>query len=499
MNISQIINKENSAIPFKQSRFFDYQILPYKVVGFFKDKTSDILYGVDDNNQLRKSTDGGKNWGSVLFTYPSLVSNLGGMYVGGSLLVWLDNGELYRTTDDVTFTKVLTGLRTPLTSGVDFDKNNPSKIMFCEYHTGANLDLHVYFSSDAGATWKTVMTKNNPKDIRHFHSVDCISGDAAEWIVTSGDSGTNIKWWRSTDDGTTWTQIVGGFSETQGKPAIFRTLGVKRIAPESYIWIGDSSKESFIFACGKDDLNLDNRGLPSQVKRVQTLGAHGWGLQGGRHWLVAVDKVESTSNAGEYTNRIMVSGDSGGSWYSELEVTGEQPLYGFAGVLGPDMFGQFYIQAHARAIGHGRQTIKMTPRKDSSYPAKPINQELQMVEYEKTLLNSDKPTTSSTWSAPLMKTIYEPVLEVVNNSDVNVTIALSNGLGSITDLATAKSTSKDLEPNRKYLLSKGDYLNSIIPQGYLIGVKASAAATTGNVTVRLFGKVYQALDHRSLY
>lgn len=501
MNLTQLVNIESNPVPTKPARFFDYQVMPYKIVGFYKDNTSDILYGVDDTNQLRKSVDGGKTWGNILFTFPTKVSNAGGIYVSGALLVWLDSGDLYRSIDDRTFTIVLSGLKTPLTSCIDYDKNNPSKVMFAEYFAGTNQNLHVYYSSNAGETWTQVLTKNNPADIRHFHSVDYIPGvtGASEWIVTSGDSGAHVKWWRSTNDGTTWDHVAGGFPSTEGNDQAFRALGVRKISPETYMWIGDTHYENYIFACEKENLDLNNKGSLTEIRRTHALGGQGWGLSGGKHWMVAVDKVEPTSNNGEQISRVMVSGDSGGSWYSEFEIIGKPDSYdGIYGVLGPDKYGQFYVQVNG-SLDIGRKTIRLTPRKNIGYPSKPINQAVNMSEYKKVL--HDKITgisaSSSIWSQKLNKSVYNPMLEVINNTDISIVITISSRAGVYTD-TSGNSQTIEVASGKRILLDDG-YLKQMLPREFRVGVRGvTKDSTSGTATIVLYGQAYQAVDHRAL-
>ena len=122
-----------------------------------------------------------------------------------------------------------------------------------------SIDLNVYYSNDNGATWKSVMTKNHPSDIWHFHSVDFINSinGKEEWLVTTGDSGKDVRWYSSNNDGTSWRQIVGNFSDEEGAQK-FRTLGVRLIAPETYIWSSDSNSENYVFACPRSNMNIYN-------------------------------------------------------------------------------------------------------------------------------------------------------------------------------------------------------------------------------------------------
>ena len=490
------LEEGSQSIPVKNTRFFDYEVMDYTIAGF----DGDILYGIDASDQLRKSIDGGAIWGNVLLTLPS--SFRVGLYVNSALLLWLDNGDLIRSTDDVVFTTIMSGLKPPLVPGVAYHINEPSKIMFAEYTNVTDGNLNVYYSGDTGATWTPALTQNRPTDIEHFHTVDFLISTSAqnEWVVTSGDGYNTVKWWRSVNNGTTWEQVVNGVAIADGDAQVFRTLGVRRISPRTYIWAGDSFNQNYIFACDRDNITTDNKGAVTEVRRVYPLGAQAWALAGGKHWLVVADKVESSSNQGAFLNRISVSGDSGGSWFHEYELFGKTLMQGVLGIQGPDALGRFYVRV-SNAENLDNKTIRMAPISGMSYPAKPIDQNLQLREYKKVVLkNVSVVHTGSTWSEPLSKTIYDPVLVVTNTTDKSVVVGISTGSGSVTDLETGQLISKDILTGRTAIIGAGDQLlKSMIPKGYLIGCRSVAETpTTGNVTVTLYGKSYECTDHRAM-
>lgn len=502
MNLNQVINSENTSIPMKQSRFFDYKRMPYDVFAF----EGDTLYGVDTNLQVFKSTDGGKTWPSTkLGNLPATVSKAGGSYHNGAVLVWLSNGKLIRTTDDfATVLTIKTDINNPITpNGIARSVRDPKKIMFCEYTATpetntTELPLRVFFSSDNGATWKVVMTKNNPTDIRHFHSVDFINGDdnKLEWIVTSGDghnNGKSIKWWRSVDDGATWTQIFGDTSNADGAQ-MFRTLGIAKIQPNTYIWTCDSFEENYVFACPADDLRQEN------VIKIQALGSHSWGVKGGKHWLVTCDKVESTTFNGQYLNRIYVSGDGMATMFKEYEFESNENIMGVLGVQGPDIKGRFYV----RVSSPDTRTIQMTPRKEMQYHAKPINQHKILIDHKQVLIKGVQPIVASSATVdPLKKSVYEPLLVVSNRTDTDIAVVLfdmNNGTYGLTELETGQQLSKTIGAGKTVMLGAGDQLiKHMIPKGTKVSVKAIGKdATSGEVIMTLYGKSYRVADHRAL-
>lgn len=502
MNLNQVINTESTSIPTKQSRFFDYKKMPYDVFAF----EGDILYGADENLQVFKSTDGGKTWGRTrIGTLPASVAKAGGTYHNGAVTVWLTSKKVIRTTDDFATTlTVLTDINNPITpNGIARSVRDPNKIMFCEYvalpESSTNATpLRVFFSADNGATWKVVMTKNNPTDIRHFHSVDFINGDdnRLEWIVTSGDghnNGFSIKWFRSVDDGATWTQIFGDTKNADGAQ-MFRTLGIAKIQPNTYVWTCDSFEENYVFACRADDLK------PENVVKVQALGSHSWGIKGGKHWLVTCDKVESTTFNGQYLNRIYVSGDGMATMFKEYEFESTEYIEGIMGVQGPDAKGRFYVRVNSP----DNKTIQMTPRKELIYPSKPINQNKILVEHKQVLIKGVMPTKDSSVAVdPLKKSVYEPLLVVSNRTNVDIAVVLfdmSNGTYALADLESGLMVSKTIGAGKTVMLGQGDQLiRHMIPRGTKVSVRAlTADATSGEVIMTLYGKSYKVADHRAL-
>ncbi len=497
MSLNQIINTENFSIPTKQTRYFDYEKMPYNVFAF----EGDILYGVDDSLQVFKSIDGGKTWGSTrLYTLPSGIANCGGTCYSGVVTFWCKDGKVRRTTDDfVTVLVVKTDIFPPITTnGIARSLRDPNKIMFVEYTVQIDpVDLHVYYSANNGATWTAVLTKNHPTDLWHFHSVDFINGlestpdtDRFEWIVTTGDSGQDVQWYRSIDDGATWTKIFGDTTNPNGAQ-MFRTLGIAKIQPNTYIWASDSYQENYVFACPATDLK------PENVVKINT----SWGTKGGKHWLVTCDKVEATSNNGQLLNRIYISGDSGGSWYKEYEFESLENITGILGIQGPTENGYFYVRVNSP----DNKTIRMKPRKNLSYPQKPINQNKQLVDHKQIILKGVLPTVSASAVVdPIKKTVYEPLIVVNNKTDTSVVVVLfdmaTGSTYTLNDLENGIAVSKTILAGQTVMIGVGDqYIKNLIPQNTKISVRAVGTdATSGEVIMTLYGKSYKVADHRAL-
>jgi len=103
--------------------------------------------------------------------------------------------------------------------GIDFAKDSSGNeyCIFGEY-TGSRIGtLHVWKVTkpyNDKTNWTKVMSKiqgtshvATDNDIWHFHTAN-YDPYSNTWYVTSGDTDEHTKWWKSEDEGNTWTQIV---------------------------------------------------------------------------------------------------------------------------------------------------------------------------------------------------------------------------------------------------------------------------------------------------
>lgn len=494
MNVTFNTNTEQTAIPTKETRYFAYTEMDYLIVGF----GGSTLFGVDDSRNIRLSYDEGASWGEVLYTFGYDIANCGGVYLGnGVLLVWLTNGDLMRTEDyGVTWTKVLTGLKPPVgPSAVAFRPSAPKDVMFAEYYAGTeDVDLHVYYSSNLGETWSAVLTKKFNTDIYHFHSVDCFpnNGSETEWLVTSGDTGTQVKWFKSTNFGSTWEVIAGNIDENGATDQLYRTLGVKKVSPNTYMWATDTFNLAYVMAGSAADMS------PNGIRKVLANGSSAWAFVGSKQdFLIFAEKVEPSNFVGERLNRIFVSGDSGGSWHKEYEFTTAVGVGygGVYGIQGPDSYGNFYI----RKSHPNSKSIQMKPNRNVRYDMKPIVQgkhqdDCDLVLHKNMLPNKE----SSTLSDELRTTVYEPSILVENATDVAVALILSKDWKLITDVEGNTNTD-NIPAGKNVLLSGTKLVGGVLPKGVKVGVRAVGSnPTSGGVTVTLYGRIYKPNDHRAL-
>jgi hypothetical protein len=117
-------------------------------------------------------------------------------------------------------------------------------IMFSEYPTNRktqenHVPASVFKSTDDGRSWQSVFTMDFP-EIRHFHT--CTALQNGEWLVTSGDSPNQCRFWKSSDTGDNWIEITNPNPTVNAynnhKQSIYRTV-VMHLDEKGFIWATD--------------------------------------------------------------------------------------------------------------------------------------------------------------------------------------------------------------------------------------------------------------------
>ena len=243
------------------------------------------------------------------------------------------DGKIYRSTNDVTFTNVLSNINSPLnSSGIN---SNGDIVCFGEYHNNTGSPVRIYNSTDGGATWSIAINLGNSAtgtNIRHLHTCQYI-GTQNMWIATTGDGLCN---WYQSYDGSTWTLMFTSTSQYR------RTLGIISRINGEFIYSSDggvgyggvfkTARYSGTGEVNETDITRllttsSSYGLDATPEVIVTCtmsavsspskSAHIYiSLDGGNNWVLDKTYEVSTSNYGGFTD--LVGHDDKGNFYFKL-------------------------------------------------------------------------------------------------------------------------------------------------------------------------------------
>ena len=120
-------------------------------------------------------------------------------------------------------------------------------IMYAEYPSNKSTDKNKFSSkilrsTDGGFSWSSVFEIGYP-EIRHFHTCTAIPNREGNWIVTSGDTPSQSRFWISEDDGENWREVsevdpIPGYSSLTQRKSVHRTV-VMGFQDGGLIWATD--------------------------------------------------------------------------------------------------------------------------------------------------------------------------------------------------------------------------------------------------------------------
>ncbi len=235
------------------------------------------------STKLYKSTDGLVTWSASLIDITPDYFTAGVVKDNGTVIMWSNGGKIYRSTDGNTFTLIdttaLVTINPPLWHGMDYNGNT---IVFGEYNTTTG-NYRLIISTNDGLTWTSTLTKANPGEIRHWHSINYFPIEGY-FLATSGDTAAQVTWWKSSD-GTTWTQVPNITGTANGQD--FRSLNFQYIGNGQIMWSSDATGQQVsIFKASLAD--------PSGTKtKVTDLDHTSWGLMYKDGLYVVVTRVET--------------------------------------------------------------------------------------------------------------------------------------------------------------------------------------------------------------
>jgi hypothetical protein len=334
-----------------------------------------VILKANANSQVLFSTDNGSTWSAAItltsidntFMLSGHVLNNGNCIVCAELKTF---GNTPDTTNRKTFhintsNSVVTPVQffkndgvTPIESNkqsggwfvsgvdekpwMDFGTQTGLPIIFGNYttngadHASRTDPVRLYKSVDGGLTFRVVYDWNDNilnsgnYNVRHVHTVKWIGGST--WWAFTGDGNNESNWYKSTNDGDSWTWVCGGSQR-------YRLIGVYFLSDnDSVIWACDSDNGSIgIYKSTIAD-------LADETKHQLLLSsiAEFWGLEGFGNTLLAWS-VGIRGN-------IYRSDNLGQSWKPVIDwsrkTTTISKRTGFTYCYGHDRFGYLYIRTN---------------------------------------------------------------------------------------------------------------------------------------------------------
>jgi photosystem II stability/assembly factor-like uncharacterized protein len=171
-----------------------------------------VLYVAGFGRGVFQSTDGGAHWalrntgiaGPQPFAWRLARDSQGALYLVVARRSQSTPGALYRSTDAAghwTPVALPAGVTGP--NGIAIDPRNPRRLFLAAWGRPAPegaVDGGVYFSPDAGATWRNVLSED-----QHIYDVTIDPREPKLVYATGFESSA----WRSTDSGLTWQRLRG--------------------------------------------------------------------------------------------------------------------------------------------------------------------------------------------------------------------------------------------------------------------------------------------------
>lgn len=167
-----------------------------------------VLYVAGFGRGVFQSTDGGAHWAlrntglaePQPFAWRLARDSQGALYLVVARRNESTPGALYRSTDAAAhWTRVPLPAGVTGPNGLAIDPRNPRRLYLAAW-AGAARDGGIYFSPDAGATWRNVLAED-----QHVYDVTIDPRDPDILYAAGFESSA----WRSADSGATWQRIPG--------------------------------------------------------------------------------------------------------------------------------------------------------------------------------------------------------------------------------------------------------------------------------------------------
>lgn len=247
----------------------------------FDQNEPQFQFGAAFNNNIRRSVNGGVNWGNVSFAGGRFVSPWDYDNIGNRLYLCSGNGNYIRWDNPQTGTTSATIAMT------DFGGLQVSAV-----HVSPYTANRVYFGTNSGATSRLVRVDNaetatptsaiiTPAGASGFLNCVVTGSNDQNLIACYTNFGVNNVW-RSTDGGTTWTACDGNLPDMPVRWALFHpdTDTKAYIATATGVWETDLlNGASTVWAANPSFPNVSTDMIKYRASdRTIAAGTHGRGI-----------------------------------------------------------------------------------------------------------------------------------------------------------------------------------------------------------------------------
>ena len=144
---------------------------------------------------------------------------------------------------------------------------NDGVILYAEY--GINIErLNVWRSLDGGENWDIVFWQfgkgSNQPQIQHFHTIQPDPYVSNTWYLSSGDDPTHCMVWKSSDNGTSWSDVTDPSPIGTSKQDVHRFTAIN--FDENYLYWGTDDELD-----GKAQFVRARRTEPLEIEIVDSL------------------------------------------------------------------------------------------------------------------------------------------------------------------------------------------------------------------------------------
>ena len=289
-----------------------------------------------DNTGLWKSSDGGTTWSRTFNEQETTgfkevgsidMDSNGRIWIGTRMnSFWSGGGEIYYSDDGDNWTQSnwrSGGLGSPNRVLIDVADSDPNYVYALISNNAENVAQWIAKSSDGGTTWTELSVPNdsngNPlgdANGQAGYSMSFAIDPSNPQVLYAGE----IDMFKSSDGGTTWTQLSGGGSGTSSMHVDQHTI--KFIDSNKVIFSNDGG----VYYSSNAGVQIPNRNQGYNVSQFYSVALHPdsnskyvlGGTQDNGSW-----KVEGTS----LTNGTYLTGGDGG--FSHIDQ--EDPNYQFVG------------------------------------------------------------------------------------------------------------------------------------------------------------------------